>query len=162
MRVAVVSDIHDHIACLRAALRHLAGADVLLCCGDLCSGFIVRELGQGFSRPIHIVFGNNDGDRYRMCRNAAEFPHITIHEEFAELELDGCRTALVHYPSLADPLASSSRYDLVCFGHNHTYQVERRAQTLLLNPGEVMGELTGVATCALYDTPSGHTTRYDL
>lgn len=162
MQIAVVSDIHDHISLLRSALQQTQHADLLICCGDLCSGFIVRELGDGFRRPIHIVFGNNDGDRHRMGEIAAGFPHITIHGEMADLHVADHRIAVVHYPNLAEPIGLSGRYDLVCYGHNHQYNVEQLATTTLLNPGEVMGELTGAASCATYDTEGRAVTRYDL
>lgn len=74
MRLAILSDIHDHVTELRSALAELAsagGADRLLCCGDLCAPFMVEELVDGFAGPVHVVFGNNDGDRYRITRAAA-------------------------------------------------------------------------------------------
>lgn len=59
-------------------------AAVLICCGDLCSPFMAKELGQGFAKPTHVVF-NNDGDRFRIAPNAATFPHLQFHREHAEL-----------------------------------------------------------------------------
>lgn len=41
MKIAVVSDIHDHIHNLRAVLERLEAADLLLCPGDLCVPFMV-------------------------------------------------------------------------------------------------------------------------
>lgn len=41
MKIAVVSDIHDHIHNLRAVLGRLQAARVLLCPGDLCAPFVV-------------------------------------------------------------------------------------------------------------------------
>ena len=42
MQVGIIADIHDHISNLGKALRALDCVDVLVCCGDLCSPFIVR------------------------------------------------------------------------------------------------------------------------
>lgn len=162
MQIAVVSDIHDHIALLRGALDRVRGSDVLICCGDLCSGFIVRELGRGFAGPIHIVFGNNDGDRFRMGQIAVDFPQISFHGDMADLVIGGLRIAVVHYPEIAEPIGLSGRYDLVCYGHNHQYEVRQESKTTLLNPGEVMGELTGNATCATFETASRTIARCDL
>jgi len=58
MRIAVLSDIHDNVWKLAAALEAVRDADALICCGDLCSPFIVHQLGRGFAGPIHVVFGN--------------------------------------------------------------------------------------------------------
>jgi len=72
MKIAIFSDIHDHIWNLEAALGAIQACDALLVCGDLCSPFIIDQLANGFpARPIHIVFGNNDGDLFRMSRRAA-------------------------------------------------------------------------------------------
>lgn len=162
MRLAILSDIHDHIARLATALDRVRGTDVLICCGDLCSPFIMRQLGEGFAGPIHVVFGNNDGDLFRLTATAARFAHVTIHGAFAELELNGLKVAVTHYPEVAEPLLDSGRYGLVCCGHNHQYGVIRRGAVTLVNPGEVMGELYGAATCAVYDATTGDVTRHDL
>ena len=63
MRIAILSDIHDNVWKLAAALKAAREADALICCGDLCSPFVVHQLGRAFSGPIHIVFGNNDGEK---------------------------------------------------------------------------------------------------
>lgn len=162
MRIAVVSDIHDHIGRLAQALEQVRGAAALICCGDLCSPFIMRQLGEGFNGPIHIVFGNNDGDLYRLTATAAHFKPIAIHGAFADLTLNGLRVAVTHYPEVAEPLLDSGRYGLVCCGHNHRYGVIRRGAVTLVNPGEVMGELYGVATCAEYDMATGSVIRHEL
>jgi putative phosphoesterase len=153
MRVAILSDIHDNIWKLEAALEEMR-ADVLLFCGDFCAPFTLRQLAEGFAGPVHVVFGNNDGDQLLLCRVAAEYDHVSLHGEFAELELDGRRVAVTHYPEIAEAFASGDRFDLVCHGHNHERIIERRSETMLVNPGEVMGRL-GTATYAVYDTRTG-------
>lgn len=161
MRVAIISDIHDNIPKLRAALGRLQGVEVLVCLGDLCSPFIVKELGEGFSGPTHVVFGNNDGDRYRITEAARRYSQITIHGEYAELELDGRTLAINHFDDIGRALAANGRFDVVCFGHNHRYQVERAegGKTLIVNPGEIFGGLTGQSTFVVYDTATGEPER---
>ena len=44
MQIAILSDIHDNLPALRRALEKCQGADALICCGDLCSPFVAREL----------------------------------------------------------------------------------------------------------------------
>lgn len=163
MKVAILSDIHDAVANLRVALSRAQAADTLLCAGDLCSPFMVKELGTGFAGPIHVVFGNNDGDRFRIANNAVSYPHMTLHGEFAELELGGRHVALHHFDDVGRALARGGTYDLVVFGHNHRYEVAREAdgRTLLVNPGEVYGGLSGAATFVLYDTESGEAERLE-
>lgn len=162
MRIAILSDIHDHIKNLGTVLAQLTDVDVLICCGDLCSPFIIAQLGRDFTKPTHIVFGNNDGDLFRITQQASRFPQITLHGEFAELSLGGKRIAVIHFPEIARSLAASDRYDLVCYGHNHTFDVACDGSTLLVNPGEVFGGLSGGATYVVYDTVSGDATRHDI
>ena len=139
MKIAILSDIHDNIWTLRAALDAVQEADLLICCGDLCSPFIVPMLAEGFAKPIHLVFGNNDGDLYRITNNARRFSHFFVEGEIYKGELGGKKFAVNHFDGIALEIASSGAYDVVCFGHNHRYQVERIGTTLAINPGTLMG-----------------------
>ena len=144
MRLGIISDIHDNVWKLESALAILRErADVLLCCGDLCSPFVIHQLGRGFAGPIHVVFGNNDADLFRITRNAAAHPHMQLHGELFRGLLDGKRVAMNHYPEIARGLAQSGEYDIVLYGHNHTHRVETVGAALLVNPGPVMGAAIG-------------------
>ncbi len=162
MNVAILSDIHDNIPKLQAALRRCQEAETLICCGDLCSPFIAKELGQGFSKPIHVVFGNNDGDRFRIAANGAKFPHLNFHGEYVELELGGKTFSVNHFDNIGRAIAKGGGYDVVCFGHNHRFEITPQGQTLMINPGEIYGGLTGNSTFVNYDTATGTATRIDL
>lgn len=160
MKIVIISDIHDHRLKLRAALHMLQEADEMICCGDLCSPFIMKDLGNGFARNIHIVFGNNDGDHFRLTKTAGEFPQIQLHGEVAELQLGGKRFAVSHFDNIGRMLATSEVYDVVCYGHNHQFEVAHDGNTLKINPGEIMGELTGTSSFVIYDTESGEVAKY--
>jgi len=154
MLIAVLSDIHDNIWKLEEVLNKLGEAEGLIFCGDFCAPFTLKQIADGFPGPVHVVFGNNDGDKLLLSRVAAQAGNVTLHGEFAELELGGRKIAATHYPAIAAGLAASDRYDLVCFGHSHRVAEERVGDTLLLNPGEVMGRF-GRSTYVLYDTDTG-------
>lgn len=155
MRVAVLSDIHDNIWNLARVLERLQGeADVLIFCGDFCAPFTLKQIAEGFSGPIHVVFGNNDGDPLLLSRVANAFRHVTLHGPFAEVELGGRRVAVTHYPQIGRALLKSGLYALVCYGHSHGAEVVREGNAVGINPGEVMGRF-GRSTYALYDTESG-------
>jgi predicted phosphodiesterase len=107
-------------------------------------------MAQGYPGPIHIVFGNNDGDQLRIAQNAARHGNrIRLYGEFAILppEEFGIRIAVNHYPAIAEGLAASGKYDLVCYGHDHTLRVSgcvrasdvRSASAALINPGTILG-----------------------
>jgi putative phosphoesterase len=150
MKVAILSDIHDNIWKLATLLDGME-ADALIFCGDFCAPFTLAQIGEGFSGPVHVVFGNNDGDQFLLSRVASRFPNIVLYGDFAELELDGRQIAVTHYPQIGKALARGGQYDLVCHGHSHEQVVEQLGPTLCVNPGEVMGRF-GLSTYALYDT----------
>lgn len=161
MRIGILSDSHDHVWNLRLALRTLnERADLLVHCGDLCSPFIVPLLAEHFDGPVHAVFGNNDADRYRLERMAAGSGRVSLEGEFWSPELGGKRFAVQHFPELARPLAESGRYDVVCFGHDHRWHVERLDATWLINPGTILGYGPGgdgdvAPSFVVYDTAGG-------
>lgn len=168
MKIAILSDIHDHIWNLKAAFKLAEQAEQVICCGDLCSPFIINLLAGGFAdKPVHIVFGNNDADLFRITRNAAKHQHIKLYGHFYEDELGGRRVAAVHYDDLAAPLARAGIYDLVCFGHNHRFEIKQVGDTLAVNPGTIMGyDPLGnrdiPATFVLYDTETGKADRCEV
>lgn len=150
MQIAVFSDIHDNIWKLSSALEKIQDVDVLICCGDLCAPFVVAQLAEGFFGPIHIIFGNNDGDTFRITQIAGQHDQVILHGEFADANLAKKRIAVTHFPEIAYSLAGSGFYDLVCYGHDHQYRISREGETLLINPGEIMGRF-GNSTFAIYD-----------
>jgi putative phosphoesterase len=166
MLIAILSDIHDNIPKLRAAIDHIRRCDALLCAGDLCSPFIVDELAR-FPRQIHVVFGNNDADLFRITQKAiaanqqrAPEDSIRLHGELFEGELGGKRIALNHFEQIGKALVHSGQYDLVCYGHTHQFSVERDPATGAirgLNPGEIFGLLRpeSESTFVSYETETG-------
>jgi putative phosphoesterase len=151
MRIAVLSDVHDNVWALDKALLHIYQADAVIFCGDFCAPFTLTQIAKGVNCPVHVVWGNNDGDKWLLTRNANAAGNVTLHGELAELELGGKRLGVNHYPNIARRLAESGAYDAVFYGHDHMLHQEMVGRTLLLNPGEVMGRL-GRSTFAWYDT----------
>jgi len=173
MKIAVMSDIHDNVWKLEAALTKLRELqpDALICCGDLCSPFIVGLMTRalhdeqaGLVVPIHVVFGNNDADLYRITAQAkpdrlifyGELAEFVVQDErlrprhefveqgtnrdtFFDPAVQGKRIAVNHFNYLARPLAASGKYDAVFYGHNHKRRHERLGQCDIINPGALMG-----------------------
>ena len=162
MKIAILSDIHDQLSQLKHALDAIRATDALLFCGDLCSPFVIKALGEGYANPIHIVFGNNDGDLYRITQNSKAYPHIHLHGELAELSFHDVRFGMNHFDNIARALAESGRYDVMCFGHNHQFELTRTGNCQLINPGEIYGGLTGHSTLVIYDTETRSPRRIDL
>ena len=107
-----------------------------------------------FGGTVDSTIQLNDGDVLLLSRVADGLDNLTLHGLFCMVELGGRRIAVNHYPPLARDQALSGRYDLVCHGHDHESNVERVGETLLVDPGEVMGRL-GPSSYAVYDTETG-------
>jgi predicted phosphodiesterase len=127
---------------------------------------MLDRLGRGFSGPIHVVFGNNDGDGRLLQTFATKHPHITLHGIYAEIEVSGRLLAMIHYPEPARRIAQSGHFDLVVYGHNHLKHVEEITKAtgtagFLANPGELLG-MNGTSTWGLYDTNSGDFTLHEI
>ena len=154
--IAIFSDSHDNIWTLDRALEQLRSRDVevLLHCGDLCAPFIVKQLAEGFAGPVHLIFGNNDGDGRLIQTVTSGFANVTHHGIYAELDAAERKIAMIHYPEPALRIAQSGQFNLVCYGHDHTKYHEIIGSTLFVNPGEIMGK-DHPPTWGLYD-PVGH------
>ena len=142
MRIAVLSDSHDHIVNLRRAVlrANREGAVLLIHCGDLISPFMLPHLEQ-FDGQVHLIYGNNAGDQHLIsARCCAPGSRIVHHGAFASFTVGEMRIAIEHYPKRTRQLALSGDFDLVCCGHNHVFHAERLGTCQLLNPGELLGK----------------------
>ena len=158
MNICILSDSHDHIPLIDAAVASAkaAGAEAVLHCGDVVAPSTLHCLVR-HGLPVHVIHGNNVGDLYTLGRMAAEpASRIHYHGMDASLILGGRRIFLVHYPHYARAMAATGDWDLVCCGHSHAPAREllpnlRGGHTLLLNPGTVGGVGQAPATYMLGD-----------
>ncbi|MBU0728384.1 MAG: YfcE family phosphodiesterase [Proteobacteria bacterium] len=142
MKIAILSDTHDHILNLRAAVTfcNSYGVRMIIHCGDLISPFMLDELAR-FGGAVHLIYGNNAGDQHLISSwCGVRFPSVTHHGVLGAVEAGGRKIAFTHYPEMARGLASQGMFDAVCCGHNHRYHVEKIGKTLLINPGELLGK----------------------
>ncbi|HID97602.1 MAG TPA: YfcE family phosphodiesterase [Thermodesulfobacteriaceae bacterium] len=141
MKIAVFSDSHDHIWHMRKAVQQAnrLGAEKIIHCGDLVSPFMLEEL-DFFYGEVHLVFGNNTGDQFLLTRNClVKGSKVDLQGWMGRLELDSVSLLWVHDPHIAESIARSNEYQVVCFGHTHRWRLEQVGRTLLLNPGELLG-----------------------
>jgi len=78
-----------------------------------------------------------------------------------EVGLGGKKIAWTHFPQFAKPLAVTGKYDAVFYGHTHKKHEEKIGKTLLVNPGNIMGN-PGPASFAVYDTSSDSVDFFDI
>lgn len=151
MKIGVLSDTHDNVPRIQAAVSRFrqAGVELVLHGGDFIAPFALNPL-EGLSGKVIGVWGNNDGERLGLTKRAAAIG-MEIHLPPYPLEAGGRRILLMHEPHLIDPLAQAGAFDLLIYGHTHNLEVRRVGKTLILNPGEVGGWVTGKSTIAIVD-----------
>lgn len=158
MKVCLLSDSHDHIPLLDAAVERAIGdgAEAVLHCGDLVAPSTLHRMMR-HQIPTHVIHGNNAGDLFTMSRLAAD-PNSQVHYYGmdAGLTLGGRRIFLVHYPHYARALALTGEWDLVCCGHSHKVSDETVTNitgttSRILNPGTIGGVGRAPATYMLID-----------
>jgi putative phosphoesterase len=163
MIIAVMSDSHDNIWNLRKALEVIRqqGAGMIVHCGDFVAPFMLTELDKA-GIPVHGVFGNNDGDQYLLTKlSLTTLSHITLHGLVGEATIEGFNIGFTHHGIVGEGLAAGGNYKMVCFGHSHKYLLKNIGQTILLNPGEIMGK-DGRSEFCLVDTETAEITRIEL
>lgn len=158
MKVCILSDSHDHIPLLEAAVAQAKaeGAEAVLHCGDVVAPSTLQCLNK-YDLPVHVIHGNNTGDLFSLGRMAnREGSNIHYHGMDAGVELGGRKIFLVHYPHYARAMAATGDWDLVCCGHSHKPRIEeldniKGGKTPLVNPGTIGGVGRAPATYLLAD-----------
>lgn len=126
---------------------------MVLHAGDYVAPFTVREW-KNLRCPFHGVYGNNDGEKKGLLRAFSEMG--TELKDFEEIISEEKRIALYHgtVSEFLSSLISGGEYDVVVRGHTHNAEIKREGKTLVINPGELCGYLTGKKTLCLLDLAS--------
>jgi len=153
--VGLIADTHDNLPMVEKAIRRLNEENVglVLHSGDYIAPFVIPKFKELKARLIG-VFGNNDGDRQLLRKRFSEQEHLDIRGNFARVTVDSLKIALLHGDDeeLLKALIESRSFDVVVHGHVHKAGVYQEGKTLVVNPGEVCGYLSGKSTIALFDT----------
>lgn len=146
MRIGLLSDTHDRLPTLQAALDRFArlGITTLIHPGDVIAPFAAKLLAA-FPGTLHITYGNNDGERAGLKTVLPQIQDGPLWVPLAD------KRVLVHH--FIDWCAPDdvARADIVITGHTHQAGLERRDGKLLVNPGECCGWVTGRCTVATLD-----------
>ena len=152
MKIGIMSDTHDRLDAVDQAIEFFnrEGVKHVLHAGDLVSPFVAPRFAK-LKANLHYVWGNNEGDRGFIT---VKFGEIGVKPlgDFGSLELGGRKIALLHGTSepVVESLAKSGLFDAVVRGHTHRAGV-LEGETLVINPGEVCGYLSGKQTVAILD-----------
>ncbi|WP_292407862.1 MULTISPECIES: metallophosphoesterase [unclassified Methanoculleus] len=155
MRIGLLSDTHDNLQMVDAAVEHLnqERIDLALHAGDYVSPFVVPRLAR-LRSPMIGVLGNNDGDHHLLSARFAEHEHLSLRGAFAAVTAGGMTIGLLHGDDreLLQALIGRKAFDVIVHGHTHQAEVRTPGGTVVVNPGEACGYLTGRPTVAVLDT----------
>jgi putative phosphoesterase len=154
MRLGLISDTHDNVTMIKAAIKRLNELDVelVLHAGDYISPFTAKPYAELKAKMIG-VYGNNCAEREKLKEVYAAIGKELVGN-FAEVDAGGKRIALIHGhdEALLRALMTHGVYDVVVHGHDHKAKIAKVGSTLVINPGEVGGWLYGRSSLAVLDT----------
>jgi len=154
MLAGLIADTHDHLPMVEKAIKRLneENVELVLHAGDYVAPFVIPKFKELKAKLIG-VFGNNDGDRELLKKRFSEHEGLEIRGYFAKIIVSNLRIALLHgtEDELLKGLIDSESFDVVVHGHTHNAEIYRKGKTLVVNPGEVCGYLSGKSTIALLD-----------
>jgi uncharacterized protein len=149
--IGIMSDSHDNLDAIKKAVKifNKENVEIVLHAGDLISPFTVNEF-EKLKTEFVAVYGNNDGEREGLKKS---YKDICILDDFKEISIEGWKFAILHgtNPSIVDAIVKSNKYDVVIRGHTHKTDIIA-GETLVINPGETCGYVTGKQTVVLLDT----------
>ena len=164
MQIGVMSDSHDSMPMVKKAIGILNERNVALVlhAGDIVSPFIPR-LFADLEAPMVVTFGNNDSERELLRKRFSDLGK-NVKGLFTEVEIGRIRLAMTHgdETELLLSLIKSQYYHVVVHGHTHEAKTYVSGNTLVVNPGEICGYLSGQSTMALLDAETRTTKMLQL
>lgn len=148
--IGIMSDSHDNLEAIKKAVNFFNQSEVelVLHAGDLISPFTAKEFKE-LKCGFKAVFGNNDGEKDGLRHF---FKDLCSLNSLIELEVQKRKIAINHgtNESIVDALVKSRKYDVVIRGHTHKLGITE-GKTMVINPGETCGYLSGEKTVVLLD-----------
>ena len=149
MKVGLLADTHDRVPAIAELLQLMLskGVSLVMHAGDYCSPFSLDPLND-LNIALLGIFGRNDGDPEGLNASAAKGVGMELYESPHSFEVSGHRILLVHDIGEVNRRSISS-HRFVVHGFTHRQETITRGETLIVNPGEACGWLTGVCTGAI-------------
>ncbi len=146
--IGVVSDTHDNVDKIEKIVNFFneRKVDVVLHAGDIISPFAAAKFNN-LNMEFIAIFGNNDGEIFGL-KDTLKYkifpdPHI--------FKIENIKIVITHKKELVESLEKSGDYDIVVYGHTHKHEARKENKTIVVNPGEGCGYLTGRATVSIID-----------
>jgi len=148
--IGIMSDSHDNRAAIQQAVQFFnnVNCELVIHAGDFVAPFAAGELAD-LQCPVKAVFGNCDGEQKGLAE--AIQPFGEIKEAPFVFSQEGQTIMITHIHFSVGKFAASGKYRAIVYGHTHKPEIKKVKDTLLLNPGETGGWLTGKHTVGLLD-----------
>ena len=147
MKLGIMSDSHDNMPKISSAVDvfNREQVDLVVHAGDFVAPFTGKPLDK-LDMPFVAVFGNNDGEVLGLAKRFEGKIHKAPHQlVFGEKKLLVC-----HEPIALSMLKTGTAFDAIIYGHTHQIDIQK-SNTLIINPGETCGWLSGRCTVAVWD-----------
>ena len=173
MKIGVISDTHGHEGAWDKANKFFAGADMIIHAGDVLyhgprnpmkadynpAGLVTKINDSKI--PVVISRGNCDSSVDESCLD------VPICNPYAYVVMGGKNILVTHGDAVMedaakDKLAKKMKADIMISGHVHVTVLEKRGDTVFLNPGSaaLSKREDGRATCAVIE--DAKITIYDI
>lgn len=153
MKIALMSDTHDNVHNIMAAMALIKAhaVDMIIHAGDFVAPFSLKKIFElKGDLPFIAVYGNNDGEKKGLSNIAGD----TIKGLSYECIYEGKKIFVTHDIDLFDKDQLVQKYDVIISGHTHVALIEHVRDTVIINPGECCGIVTGNASIAILKLPS--------
>lgn len=148
--IGIMADSHDNLQSIKLAVRlfNKTGCSLVIHAGDFVAPFAARELAN-LTCSVKAVFGNCDGEKKGLEKafhslGEIKKPPLTLNH-------DGLNFMVTHILADQGSYPASDKYNVIIFAHTHKPEIRHKKKTLLINPGEAGGWVSGKSTVALLD-----------
>ena len=163
LKVCILSDTHRYLD--PRVGRVAFGSDLIVHCGDLMGGEILRRL-HDLSNHVVAVAGNNDTS---AIWPPEEVDQVLALPQSVIIELPGGSVAVEHghhwgnHPPHAKLRDQHPEVRLIAYGHTHLQVLDQNDEPWVLNPGAAGRTRThGGASCALLNIRNATTWEIEL
>lgn len=150
MIIGIMADSHDNLPKIEKAVNFFnqQNVELVLHAGDFIAPFVGEKL-KNLKALFIGVFGNNDGEKEGLKAKIDAFGG-EIHIPPFSFNFKDKNILLLHDPAKLGNM-NISDFDLIVYGHTHREEIKKEKDTLLVNPGECGGWLTGKSSVGLID-----------
>ena len=148
-KIGVISDTHDNLPKIKKAVEifNEKGVELVIHAGDIIAPFCAEEFLK-LKCEFIAIFGNNDGDKVAL----KQLLQYRINEPPYLIKVHGLKILVIHNATeILKVIELSDDYDFLIYGHTHRVDVHDAGSTLVVNPGEACGYLTGKSTVGILD-----------